>query len=214
MVKKKIKIMFVALGVLIFGIIIGFFAAFFYAPDGKVSENTTFTKEGLPIMGAYEQAIYDAYLKPIQMTGVLWHNFSSEDMSELLADQDFLLSLVVALDYAGAQGYLNNGLLPADYVNSILTRYFPLEPDMIRNTCKELYVAEKDAYSYSGGLGGGPAIPVVTNTVLKSKVMKIRYTWYIGDPNSDTFSYMPAHDGELVMDFSNEFPQYMANCIL
>lgn len=214
MLKKKRKLIFVALGLLILGIIIGFFTAFFYVPNRRVSENIKFTEEGLPIMSAYEQAIYDAYLKPIQVTGIFWHNFSAEDMSELLTDQDVLLSLAVTLDYAGAQSYLNNSLLPADYVNSILTRYFPLQPDMIRNTCKDLYQTEKDAYSYSGGLGGGPAIPVVTHTVLKNKVMNIYYTWYIGDPNSDTFSYIPDCNGELVMDFSNEFPKYIANHIL
>jgi hypothetical protein len=174
---------------------------------------TEFTEEGLPRMLPYAQAIYDAYLKPISVTGVLWQNFFPKDMSPLYGEGELLLPLAAALGDGEDLALCMEGLLSAGYVDEVLTRCFVLQPDSIRRACEETYLPEKDAYSFYG-LGGGPAVPVVTGSRLVGRQMTVSYTWYLGNPAAEDFSYQPGDSGELTIDFSTESVWYIKNRII
>ena len=176
---------------------------------GEPAGGDQLSPEGLPLMGPYERAIYDAYLGPIAVTGIFWRDFSAEDMSGL--EGDTLLALVETLEPARIYDNREEELLPAGFVEETLARYFPLQPEEIRAACGDAYLPDKAAYSYPGGLGGGPAVPVVTGSEWDGKLLNVHYTWYVGDPGADAFRYIPSDSGELTLDLSAEPVRYLSN---
>lgn len=191
----------------------GFILGNFVRPIRLAPTKPQTDAEALPVMEAYSRTIYDAYLDAIAVTGLLRKDFSPEDTASL-EEGEFLLSLAVALGGPAMQAGLQNGLLPAGFVENTLSQRLCLQPEQVRSACSGAYLPEEDAYRFVGGLGGGPAIPVITGSELKNRQMLIRYTWYTGDPAADTFYYRPENRGELVMDFSLDPPRYLSNKIL
>lgn len=175
-------------------------------------EALVFSNEGIPVMNAQNRALYESYISPISITGILYRNFSPEDISALLEDGSAgVLSLVEVLEKEKMQEYIQTGKVPATFVDEVLTKHFPLRVDTIRGACADIYDAESDTYLYTGGLGGGPAIPVVTGSMVQGNLTTIYFTWYVGDPAADTFRYIADCNGELIVDLSDGDFKYLSN---
>jgi len=197
----------------------GGFALGAYLPNMTVISEANggeLTPEGLPIMSASNRNVYDKYVGNIYITGLLRRNFSPEDISELVAHGGTsLLTLANALK---REEFEKNdwfdGAVPADFADTVLSTYFPLSKDKIREVCADIYDAQTNTYSYIGGLGGGPALPIVTGFNQNGKLLTIQYTWYVGDPAADEFRYASDDSGELLVELSGDTFRYLSNKVI
>lgn len=197
---------------------LGFALGSYTAPpvsEKTQEEQTVLSDEGLPIMNAKNRGLYESYLEPIAVTGLLYRNFSPEDISALLADGSTgLLTLVEALENKQMSEYMRAEMIPAAFVDEVLTKRFSLRADKIHEVCADIYNEESDAYHYTGGLGGGPAIPIVTGSITEGKLITIYYVWFVGDPSADTFKYMAGASGQLIIDLSGDDFKYLSNRVV
>jgi len=197
----------------------GGFALGAYLPNRTVISETNggeLTPEGLPIMSASNRNVYEKYVGNIAITGLLWRNFSPEDISTLLErDGASLLTLANALE---REEFEKNdwfdGAVPADFADTVLSDYFPLSKDKVREVCADIYDAQTNTYQYTGGLGGGPATPIVTGFNQNGKLLTIYYTWYIRDPAANEFRYKADDSGELIIELSGNTFRYLSNRVI
>ena len=211
--KKMSVILAVVLAAVLFG---GGYALGAYTvttSNENHADQIVFSDEGLPIMSAKNREGYEAYIKPVFVTGVLRSNWSPEDIASLVQyGSDSLLTLFNALEPEIVEQ--SKGAVPAALVDEILSRRFPLYPEKIREVCADIYNATTDVYEYSGGLGGGPAIPIVTGIEENGKLLTILYTWYTMDPAADEFRYMAASSGVLIVEVNSGDFKYLSNKVI
>lgn len=178
-------------------------------------EQMVFSNEGLPVMNAHNRELYERYLKPIAVTGILYRNFSPEDISALLEDgSSGLLALVAVLESEKMRENTQNENVSAAFVDEVLTQYFPLRAVTIRDICADIYDANSDTYYYPGGLGGGPFIPIVTGITTNWRLTTLYYTAYVGDPAADTFQYIAKTNGEIVIQVTGNNFKYLSNKVI
>ena len=172
--------------------------------------------EGLPIMSAANRNVYEKYIEPVTTVGLLRKNFSPEDTYALVEHGGMgLLTIVQALkpeEFEKNSDYYQ--YIPASFADTVLTTYLPLRQEQIRQICAEIYDSESDTYRYFGGLGGGPAIPIVTQFEKDVDLLTVRYTWYISDPAADRFQYNASDSGELIIRLSRDSFQYISNRVI
>lgn len=179
----------------------------------RYRDELVLSEEGLPVMSAKSREIYETYITPIEITGILRSNWSPEDISNLVGyGSDSLLTLFHALQPNAVEQF--DGALPADLVEQTLSARFPLSPEKIREVCADRYQAEDGTYDYSGGLGGGPAVAIVTGFQRDKQLTTIYYTWFVGDPTADEFRYAADDSGELVVRNQKNEMQYISNKII
>ena len=211
--KKMSVILAIVLAVVLFvgGYALGAYTA--TTSNENHADQMVFSDEGLPIMSAKNREAYDAYVNPISVTGVLRRNWSPEDVSGLVEyGSDSLLTLFNALEPEIVEQ--SEGAIPTAIVEETLSRRFPLFPEKIRETCENIYNSSTDVYEYSGGLGGGPAVPIVTGIEENGKLMTILYTWYTSDPAADGFRYIADSSGVLIVEINGGDFQYRSNKVI
>lgn len=185
------------------------------ATEKVQAEQTVFSDEGLPIMNAQNRALYERYISPIAITGILYRNFSPEDISSLLeGGSTGLLNLVAALERQKMSENTQDAKVSAAFVDEVLSTRFPLRKDKIRNVCAAIYDVESDTYYYEGGLGGGPFVPVVTGSTTNGRLTTISYTGYVGDPSADEFKYKAGISGEMIIEVNGNDFKYISNRVL
>ena len=208
---KFVAILSVLLAIFIFtgGFALGAYSA---KPDWEGTTPGQMTGEGLPVMSAKNRNLYETYVAPISVTGLLYRNFSPEDVSSLLTENGSTLMFVLdALRQEQIQEF--DGAIPAKFVEEELLAVLPLQIWNIKDACASIYDEATDTYAYNSGLGGGPAIPIVMESRQDGKIITLRYTWYLGDPAADTFRYIPGNSGELMIEISNDRCKYISNKI-
>lgn len=214
--KKQKKWMLVTAALLAIVLFVGGYSlgAYMIVQDSEdYMEELVFSDEGLPIMSAKSREVYEAYISPIQITGILRRNWSPEDISSLVSNgSDSLLVLFHALQPDAVDE--SNGNLPAAIVDDVLSASFPIPADKIREVCADKYNADTDTYEYSGGLGGGPAVAIVTGYKKDGKLLTIYYTWFTGDPSADAFRYAANDSGELVLQLNENQIKYLSNKVI
>lgn len=203
-------------------VFIGGFALGAYIPQEPISSHPNggeLTPEGLPIMSASNRNIYEAYVSPLAITGILWQNFSPEDISALVENDGVrLLTILHALERETVElvafSENDDSGLPADFVVDTLCSKLPLYPEQVQAALANVYDTETNTYRYSGGLGGGPALPIVTGFQHDGKLLSIWYTWYVGDPGGDEFRYSSDDSGELMIVLSGDNFRYLSNKVI
>lgn len=208
---KFVAIISVLLAVFLF---VGGFALGAYSakPDWEGTTSGQMTGEGLPVMSAKNRNLYETYVAPISVTGLLYRNFSPEDASSLLTENGSTLMYVLdALKQEQVKEF--DGAIPAKFVEEELLAVLPLQVWNIKEACASIYDETTDTYAYTSGLGGGPAIPIVMESRQDGKIITLRYTWYLGDPAADTFRYIPGDSGELMIEINNNRCKYISNKI-
>lgn len=172
--------------------------------------------DGLPIMSEENQLIFDTYVLPV--ANLLFNEFSPEDISALLSGGgDGLLTILEIMETEKMQVYtLTDGIVPAEFVEDILTTRFPLEVDDIRKVCADVYDSENHTYFHMGGIGGIHIIPIVTSISQQDDLLTINYTRYGSDPNPslDKFQYKQNDSGILTVQITEEDYKYLSNQII
>jgi beta-lactamase regulating signal transducer with metallopeptidase domain len=203
----------VLLAILLFagGYALGAYTAEPEAPSQE--ENSGLSPEGLPVMSAVNREMFETYVSPVVVTGLLRVDFTPEDISALVANDGNILESVLAAmrpelfaQYAGA--------FPASVAEEALMAILPVRAENIQTAFAPFYDEDTDAYALYGGLGGGPATPIVTGSSQEGDLLTIYYTWYSGDPAEDEFRYREDDTGVLIIRLEKEEYQYVSNKVM
>jgi beta-lactamase regulating signal transducer with metallopeptidase domain len=176
-------------------------------------ENSGLSPEGLPVMSAANREVFETYVSPVVVTGLLRVDFTPEDVSALVAHDGNILESVLAamrpelfVQYAGA--------FPPSAAEEALMAILPLYDGNIQTAFAPFYDEDTDAYALYGGLGGGPATPIVTGSSREGNLLTIYYTWYTGDPAEDEFRYREDDKGVLIVRLDKEGYRYVSNKVM
>ncbi len=207
---KAAAVLAVALALLLFtgGYALGAYSV--QPQEVTLAENVGFSPEGLPIMSAKNREVYEAYVQQVAVTGLLRVDFTPEDPSALVANGgDIMRNMYNVLLNAPLTDIPE--AIPASEVEQLLMAKLDVNHAAIRNAFADYYDEATDTYELYGGLGGGPAIPVVTGGSRQGDLLTVNYTWYIGDPSEDIFRYAKDEEGTLVIRLTDDDFQYVSN---
>lgn len=176
----------------------------------------SYTDGEFPTPTPAAQAIIDKYFASYSVTNFFRMQFDSSVLEGY--DAQTLLAMFDALCYnTQTEEFTNNltqleGQVPQQYVEDVLTAYFALTPEDIRQICAQQYNAETQSYTCYFGLGGGPTMFIIDKTEQNGNVLTIDYIIYGPNPGeSDEILFSPYLMGTLKVRESGEDFTFLAN---
>lgn len=165
-----------------------------------------------------ENAEYaDQYLRVWGGLGdVMQEPFSPEDMHTVLEGNLYLI--FHNLDYLDGGSYADAEEVPADVLEDLMTRRFPLTAEEVRQMVpsspssenRDYYDANRGVYMLYPGYGGGPGnIPVVSASSRSGELLTLECDWYSGQ----NFGYLYSTRLTLRLDEEGNF-MYLQNEVL